>query len=222
MAVLLLPSLPLQLNAEAMDLAVVELIPRDDGRVEERPPPAVLTSHHVTVLDLHGSLQYAGARTPEARLPDPAAAKSAVVVIRLRRRTSLGAAFVKVVADYADRLAAEDGRLCLSGLEPSLTERLSRTGHLDGPVRRFEATLSSASRPRRPTSTPRHGWSRGTADEPALGRLRHSGVVSTARGRAKPRPVAAGQRIGGRAVHDHAEQHGERDDRDRGPGDRLA
>ena len=45
-----------------------------------------------------------------------------------------------MVADYADRLAAVDGRLYLSGLEPSLTERLRRTGHLEGPVRTFEAT----------------------------------------------------------------------------------
>ena len=133
-------SLLLQLNQEAMDLAVVELIPRDDGRFEERPPPATLTSHHVTVLDVYGSLLYAGARTLGAHLPDPAGARSPVVVLRLRRRTSLGATFVKVVADYADRLAAADGRLYLSGLEPSLTERLSRTGHLDGPVRTFEAT----------------------------------------------------------------------------------
>ena len=133
-------SLLLQLNTEAMDLAVVELIPRDDGRFEERPPPATLTSHHVTVLDVYGSLLYAGARTLGAHLPDPAGARSPVVVLRLRRRTSLGATFVKVVGDYADRLAAADGRLYLSGLEPSLTERLSRTGHLDGPVRTFEAT----------------------------------------------------------------------------------
>ena len=133
-------SLLLQLNTEAMDLAVVELIPRDDGRFEERPPPATLTSHHVTVLDVYGSLLYAGARTLGAHLPDPAGARSPVVVLRLRRRTSLGATFVKVVADYAGRRAAADGRLYLSGLEPSLTERLSRTGHLDGPVRTFEAT----------------------------------------------------------------------------------
>jgi SulP family sulfate permease len=133
-------SLLLQLNQEAMDLAVVELIPRDGGRFEERPPPATLTSHHVTVLDVYGSLMYAGARTLQAHLPDPGNARSPVVVLRLRRRTSLGATFVKVVADYADRLAAADGRLYLSGLEPSLTERLRRTGHLDGPVRAFEAT----------------------------------------------------------------------------------
>ena len=133
-------SLLLQLNQEAMDLAVVELIPRDDGRFEERPPPAALTSHHVTILDVYGSLMYAGARTLQAHLPDPAGTQSPVVVLRLRRRTSLGATFVKVVADYADRLAAADGRLYLSGLEPSLTERLRRTGHIDGPVRTFEAT----------------------------------------------------------------------------------
>jgi SulP family sulfate permease len=133
-------SLLLQLNQEAMDLAVVELIPREDGRFEERPPPTTLTSNHVTILDVYGSLMYAGARTLETRLPDPAGARSPVVVLRLRRRTSLGATFVKVVGDYADRLADADGRLYLSGLEPSLTERLHRTGHLDGPVRAFEAT----------------------------------------------------------------------------------
>jgi sulfate permease, SulP family len=62
------------------------------------------------------------------------------VVLRLRRRTSLGATFIKVVSDYADRLADVDGRLYLSGLEPSLTQRLRRTGQIDGPVRTFEAT----------------------------------------------------------------------------------
>ena len=61
-------------------------------------------------------------------------------MLRLRRRTSLGATFVKVVGDYASRLADVNGRLYLSGLQPSLTERLRRTGHIDGPVRTFEAT----------------------------------------------------------------------------------
>jgi SulP family sulfate permease len=133
-------SLLLQLNQEAMDLAVVELTPRDDGRFEERKPPAVLTSFHITVLDVYGSLLYAGARTLQARLPAPGDARSPVVVLRLRRRTSLGSTFVKVVADYADQLVDSGGRLYLSGLDPSLTEQLRRTGHVDGPVRAFEAT----------------------------------------------------------------------------------
>ncbi len=65
-------SLLLQLNQEAMDLTVVELVPRDDGRFEERPPPPTLTSRHVTILDVYGSLLYAGSRTLAAHLPDPA------------------------------------------------------------------------------------------------------------------------------------------------------
>jgi SulP family sulfate permease len=92
------------------------------------------------VLDVYGSLLYAGSRTLEAHLPDPAGTQSPVVVLRLRRRTSQGATFVKVFADYADRLADCDGRLYLAGLDKGLTEQLRRTGHLDGPVRAFEAT----------------------------------------------------------------------------------
>jgi sulfate permease, SulP family len=133
-------SLLLQLNQGAMDLTVVELIPLDGGRFEEHPAPAALTSYHVTILDVYGSLLYAGARTLATHLPNPDGAKSPVVVVRLRRRTSLGATFTKVVGDYADRLADADGRLYLSGLDPSITQQLRRTGNIDGPVRTFEAT----------------------------------------------------------------------------------
>ena len=80
-------SLLLQLNTEAMDLTVVELVPREDGRFEERPAPAALTSHHVTVLDVYGRLLYAGSRTLQAHLPDPAGTEAPAVVLRLRGRT---------------------------------------------------------------------------------------------------------------------------------------
>jgi sulfate permease, SulP family len=133
-------SLLLQLNTEAMDLKVVELLPREDGRFEERRAPSTLTSDHVTILDVYGSLLYAGTRTLEARLPDPAGAEAPVVILRLRGRTSLGSTFVKLVGDYADRLDDVGGRLYLSGLQPSLTEQLDRTGSIEGPVRAFEAT----------------------------------------------------------------------------------
>jgi MFS superfamily sulfate permease-like transporter len=102
-------------------------------------PRHALASNHVTILDVYGSLLYAGARTLAAHLPDPGEARSPVVVLRLRRRTSLGATFVKVMADYADRLADADGRLYLSGLEPDVTEQLRRTGQLGGHLHAFEA-----------------------------------------------------------------------------------
>ncbi|MDQ2873333.1 MAG: SulP family inorganic anion transporter [Actinomycetota bacterium] len=133
-------SLMLQLNQEAMDLRVVELVTSADGRFEERPAPAKLTSHQVTALDVYGSLMYAGSRTLQAHLPDPDGTQEPAVVLRLRGRTSLGATFIKVVADYADRLADVDGRLYLSGLDPELAERLHRNGSVEGPLRTFSAT----------------------------------------------------------------------------------
>ena len=133
-------SLILQLNKDAMDLSVVELVPADGGRFTERPAPDSLPSDRVTILDVYGSLLYAGSRTLQARLPDPGGSHAPAVVLRLRGRTSLGATFLKVVTDYAERLAEVDGRLYLSGLDPHLTERLRRTGRLEGPIRTFEAT----------------------------------------------------------------------------------
>jgi SulP family sulfate permease len=99
-----------------------------------------LPSDQVTILDVYGSLLYAGSRTLQAKLPDPGGSHAPAVVLRLRGRTSLGATFIKVAADYAERLAQVDGRLYLSGLDPSVTERLHHTRRLEGPVRLFEAT----------------------------------------------------------------------------------
>ncbi|MEV0803717.1 SulP family inorganic anion transporter [Kribbella sp. NPDC050281] len=135
-------SLLLQLNQEAMDLKVVELKPAGDGRWIEHPAPEQLSSHQTIVLDVYGSLLYAGSRTLGARLPDPAGAEAPAVVLRLRGRTSVGATFVKVLADYAAALHAVGGRLYLSGVDHGLAELLRRTDRVDvsGPVTVFEAS----------------------------------------------------------------------------------
>ena len=133
-------SLLLQLNKGAMDLSVVELAPAGHGRFAERPAPAQLPSDQVTILDVYGSLLYAGARTLQARLPDPSGSHAPAVVLRLRGRTSLGATFLKVAAGYAERLAEAGGRLYLSGLDPHIAERLRHTGRLEEATRIFEAT----------------------------------------------------------------------------------
>jgi sulfate permease, SulP family len=121
-------SLILQLNREALDLRLVELVPTSDGRLSERPAPKELTSESVTMLDVYGSLLYAGSRTLQVRLPDPADAERPAVVIRLRGRTELGATFFLVVDDYAERLAVHGGRLFLSGVDPSLLGQFTRAG----------------------------------------------------------------------------------------------
>lgn len=135
-------SLLLQLNKEALDLTLVELVPRLDGRFDERPAPARLRGRDVTLIDVYGSLYYAGSRTLQAKLPDPAGAEAPVVVLRLRGRTALGATAFVVLADYADRLNDVGGRLFLSGVDRGLLAQLQRTQKVDvdGRVHVFEAT----------------------------------------------------------------------------------
>src|SRR5262249_21672103 len=82
-------SLLLQLNREALDLSVVRWMPADDGiGWLEEAVPATLPSDEVVVLDVYGSLFYAGARTLQARLPLVGDAEAPMVVLRLRGRTS--------------------------------------------------------------------------------------------------------------------------------------
>jgi SulP family sulfate permease len=135
-------SLLLQLNREALDLSIVELSRREDGELVERPAPARLPDRSVTVLDVYGSLFYAGAKTLQVRLPDPAGSVSPVVVLRLRGRTTLGATAISVIAAYGERLAAVGGRLYLSGVDPHVLADMHRARRVraDGPVRTFEAT----------------------------------------------------------------------------------
>jgi len=134
-------SLIMQLNQEALDLRVVELAPSDDGRFVERPAKPQLESSQVVLLDVYGSLFYAGSRTLQARLPDPGQAERPVVVLRLRGRTMLGATAFAVLSDYAERLTAAGGRLYLSGVDSAVLEQLRRNRTVEQVhgVRIFEA-----------------------------------------------------------------------------------
>ncbi|MEU4813371.1 SulP family inorganic anion transporter [Nocardia fluminea] len=114
-------SLLLQLNQEALDLKVVRLRVEGDQLVEARAP-TTLSDNEIVVLDVYGSLFYAGARTLQAKLPDPDGAHDPVVILRLRGRTSVSATFLHVVGDYARRLDERGGRLYLSGVDPHIRD----------------------------------------------------------------------------------------------------
>ena len=135
-------SLLLQLNQSALDLKVVALIPRGDGQLEERPAPLRLADHTVTMLDVYGSLQYAGARTLERLLPRPDQAEYAAVVLRMRGRMTFGSTFLTVIANYADQLAEAHGRLYVTGLDPTVIAQAERSGTVpdDGRITLYEAS----------------------------------------------------------------------------------
>jgi SulP family sulfate permease len=149
-------SLLLQLNTEAMDLTVVELVPRDGGQFEERPSPATLTSHHVTLLDVYGSLLYAGSRTLQAHLPDPAGTQAAAVVLRWSATTPT--ASTRSAAGSTSAACSPVSRSDSTAPGPSMA-----------PCARSRRPLSWANPPTRLTWTPRRGWSRGAASKCAAG-----------------------------------------------------
>jgi SulP family sulfate permease len=124
-------SLLLQLNRAALDLRVASLSISPDGRIVEGPAPETLESRSVIILDVYGSLLFAGARTLEVRLPDPAEAVRPAVVLRLRGRTALSSTAIKVLERYSERLAQVDGRLFLSGVDPAIAEKIRRSDSLE-------------------------------------------------------------------------------------------
>ena len=135
-------ALLMQLNREALDLRIVELVPTGAGTFVEKPAPPRLESNRALLLDIYGSLYYAGARTLQAHLPDPDGSISPAVVVRLRGRALLGATSYAVLSDYAARIAAVGGRLYLTGLDPKVLAQVQRERTVEGAgdVRLFEAT----------------------------------------------------------------------------------
>jgi SulP family sulfate permease len=135
-------SLILFISAASSDVSVHEMVRLPDGRIEEREPAAQLPSSAVTVLDITGSLFFAGARTLEQRLPSPKGVENPVVVLRLRGRTSIGATLIEVLNDYAHQIEAAGGRLYLSGVDEKVYDQLQRAAKLDlsGPVSIYTAT----------------------------------------------------------------------------------
>lgn len=135
-------ALLMQLNREALDLRIVELVPTGTGSFVEKPAPQALESRRVVLLDIYGSLFYAGARTLQAHLPDPQDAVAPAVVLRLRGRALLGATSYAVLSDYAARVAAVGGRFYLTGLDPEVLSQVQRNRTVEsaGDVRLFVAT----------------------------------------------------------------------------------
>jgi len=124
------------------DISIVGLVRRADGRIEEQEPPSTLPSDQIVVLDVYGSLFFAGARTLERRLPRPDNAHHPVVILRLRGHTEVGATLIEVLSSYADKLADAGGRLYLTGLGNRAYQVIKGSNKIDlnGPVRAFEVT----------------------------------------------------------------------------------
>lgn len=135
-------SLLLAVDREAKDVRLVLLSEGDDGAMVEEPVPSSLASEAVTVLNLYGSLFYAGARTLENDLPRPGNADKPVVVLRIRGKSAIGATAFSVLSAYAEDLSTRGGRLYLSGVDKDLIDQFESSGRIDsaGTFHLVEAT----------------------------------------------------------------------------------
>jgi SulP family sulfate permease len=119
------------LASSASDITVRRLELREGHRVAELDPPEALESDTVTVLNIYGSLFFAGARTLGDALPDPGKASRPVVVLRLRGHTQIGATLIDVLDEYADKLAERGGRLYIAGVDEDVADALHGAHKLD-------------------------------------------------------------------------------------------
>lgn len=114
--------------SSSLDVKVVRLDRDETGRFKESSSPERLASTQVTLLDIYGSIFYAGADVIERALPETTDAERPVVILRLRGRVDVGSTFLSVLRRYNAAVRAAGGKLMLGGVGPELYGQLERTG----------------------------------------------------------------------------------------------
>jgi SulP family sulfate permease len=117
--------------SSSKDVRVVELHELPDGRWAETEPAPVLLSNHVTVVDIYGSVFYAGVDLVDKLLPAVGDSERPCLVVRLRGHSEVGSTFIVMIRRYRAQIAAAGGRLILSGVSDRLYQQLEGTGALD-------------------------------------------------------------------------------------------
>jgi SulP family sulfate permease len=117
--------------SSSKDVRVVALSRLPDGRWSERQPPSVLPSNQVTVVDIYGSVFYAGVELVDKLLPSVGDAERPVLVVRLRSHAEVGSTFIVMTRRYHEQIRAAGGRLILAGVSERLMTQLKSTGVLD-------------------------------------------------------------------------------------------
>lgn len=130
-AVLMGVALAIVLNVfkESEKITIKEVVHKPGQFPLERPVPEFLRSNSVIVLHAYGSLFFATAQRFEDQLPKLTDdTVNALVILRLRGRTDLGATFLGVLRRYSEKLSASNSRLILAGVSDQTLNELEKTG----------------------------------------------------------------------------------------------
>jgi SulP family sulfate permease len=123
-------SIVLYVAQQANKVVITEWVLRPEGFPVEQPAPRVLPSQRITVLQVYGSLFFAGAKNLEEMLPIAENTTHAAIILGMRGRTEIGSTFVGVLRRYAETLRAHDSKLLLVGVDAAVLNQLERTGLL--------------------------------------------------------------------------------------------
>jgi sulfate permease, SulP family len=124
-------SIVLYISQQANRITLVEIVPQKIGFPVERPAPAQLPSHRITMLYPYGSLFYAAAKTLEENLPAAEDSSKAVVIFLLRGYDQFGSTMVGVLDRYTRTVQDHGGKIILAGLSEGVLSQLERTGLLE-------------------------------------------------------------------------------------------
>ena len=123
-------SILLHVFREAKLVAITQIVPVRGGLPEDLPAPRDLSANQLTMLQVYGSLFFAGAKYLEEMLPKADQTTHAVVAIGLRGQTEEGSTFMSVLQRYAEALKSRDSKLMLVGVDAALSDQLAKTGVL--------------------------------------------------------------------------------------------
>jgi SulP family sulfate permease len=123
-------SIVLYVFRQSNKVMITQIVPVPGGLPEEHPAPEELPSDRLTMLLVHGSLFFAGAKSVEDMLPAVDRTTHAVVAIGLRGKSEVGSTFIAVLNRYAKSLQARDSKLMLVGVDPAVRDQLAKTGVL--------------------------------------------------------------------------------------------
>ena len=124
-------SVVLYISQQANRIKLLEIVPQKSGFPIERPAPAQLPSHKITMLVPYGSLFYAAATTLEENLPAAENTWNAVVIFLLRGYDEFGSTMIGVLDRYTHTVQEHQGKVILAGVSEGVRTQLERTGLLE-------------------------------------------------------------------------------------------
>lgn len=113
---------------ESESTSIVEITTDKKGVPVEMPAPKALASDRITVLDVYGSLFFAGARNLEEDLPDAKKTRNAVVILNLRGYNEVGSTFLIVLEKFTKELQENGNLLMLVGVSQAVNRQFEETG----------------------------------------------------------------------------------------------